>query len=223
MTTEQTEAPTTAPVDGAPEAAPADDAAETSILGDAGAEPKAGETDAGEGDAGAETAVPEKYDLTAPEGMEFDTEAFAAAEPVFREIGLTNEAAQKLMPVAGEFAKRVGAAAITKHALDQAAQFNATKAEWAKEAQADAELGGANWNDTVDVFAAKALDSLGFPKGAPLREYLTETGLGNHPEMIRLLRRVGERVSEAGFVTGGHSSEPLTREQKYYGNRNNGG
>jgi hypothetical protein len=151
--------------------------------------------------------IPEKYELTAPEGMTFDDEAFDLATPVFKELGLTNEAAQKLMPVAGEFAKRAGAAAIAKHQLDQAGTLTTMKREWLENAKGDAEIGGAKWDETVSL-AAKGLDALGFVKGHPFRALLDETGFGNNPEMIRAWRRVGERVGEDTFHRGGTGDQP---------------
>lgn len=183
------------------EAAPVDPAAavESTILGgdskgEAPAEPAA-------------PAIPEKYELTAPDGMTFDDEAFALADPVFRELGLTNDAAQKLMPVAGAFAERAGKAAVEAHVAAQDTQFAATKAAWASEAEADPEMGGAKWSET-QTLAAKALDALGFKQGSAFREFLTDTGLGNHPEMIRAMRRVGERVSDDTFERGGAPNNP---------------
>lgn len=44
----------------------------------------------------AEPSVPEKYELTAPEGTELDSKAVELFEPVARELGLSNDRAQKL-------------------------------------------------------------------------------------------------------------------------------
>ncbi len=148
--------------------------------------------------------------------MTFDAESFAIADPVFRELGLSNEAAQKLMPVAGDFAQRVTEATLARVQSDQDAQFAAQKATWASEAQADAEIGGEKWSETLTL-SARALDKLGYPAGSPFRQFLTETGLGNHPEMIRAMRRIGERVSDDGFERGNAASEakPQAKEALY--------
>lgn len=202
---------TDAPADAAaPEAV--DTPAESSILG--------GDAPADDGVASPADdvvpVVPEKYELTAPEGMTFDDEAMAVADPVFRELGLSNEAAQKLMPVAGEFAQRVATAAVEKAQADSEAQFAAQKAAWANEAKADAEIGGDKWDETVTL-SARALDKLGYPAGSPFRQFLTETGLGNHPEMIRAMRRVGERVSDDKFERGdaAPTAKPQAKEALY--------
>lgn len=214
--TETTTAAPTPAADPAPAAPAGDDApADTSILGGDDAPPADGKPADPPADPAA--AAPEKYELTAPEGMTLDADVVALADPVFRELGLSNEQANKLMPVAGEFAKRAGAAAIAQHEIDKASSFTTMKREWAEQARADTEIGGADFDKTVEM-SAKALDSLGFPKGSPLRSYLTETGLGNHPEMIRLMRRIGERVGEDTFVRGGttDAGKPKSDAELFY-------
>lgn len=130
-------------------------------------------------------ALPEKYELTPPEGFEIDDAVLAEADPVFRELNLTNDQANKLMPLAGKFAERLFAA--------QNDAFAAQASDWAKAAKADSEIGGRNWKET-ETLVAKALDKLGAPK--EFRDLLDSTKLGNHPEMIRMFRRVGAAISE---------------------------
>lgn len=183
-------------------------------LGGADAEPAAdADTQAAETEAEAETdsakdetgedaapVVPEKYELKASEGLpELDAEAVALAEPVFKEIGLTNEQAQQLVPVAEQFAQRIA------EQMEAAATANVAqqRAAWLAEAQAAEDIGGAKWSDTL-VAAAKGLDALGFTKGTPFRDLLDDSGLGNHPDMIRAWLKVGRAVSEdSDFVRSG--------------------
>jgi hypothetical protein len=143
----------------------------------------------------AKAAVPETYELAAPEGTTLDPESIALATPVFKELGLSNEQANKLMPVAAQFAQRI---------QDQAnqqiiSQVQADRKAWLDTAKADPEIGGAKWDETIAT-GAKALDGLGFPKGSPFRVLLEESGLGNHPEMIRAWSKVGRAIGEDGFV-----------------------
>jgi hypothetical protein len=160
-------------------------------------------------------AVPETYELTPPEGFEkLDSEAVAAATPVFKELNLTNEQANKLMPVAGEFAKKI----IAERDQQLLGEVAATRKNWLEEAKADPEVGGANWDTSLEA-AAKALDHLGFPKGSPLRNYLNESGAGNHVEMIRLMAKVGKAIGEdTDFVRGNQNSAvKKTDEELFYG------
>lgn len=152
--------------------------------------------------------VPETYALTPPEGLALDAGAIAEATPVFRELGLSNAAANKLMPVAAQFAQRV---------QDQAnrqllGHVQAERKAWLDAARADPEIGGAKWGDTIAT-AASALDRLGFTKGSAFRNLLDESGLGNHPDMIRAFVKVGKAVSEDNdFVLGG--GIPRTRRDR---------
>ena len=152
--------------------------------------------------------VPETYALTTPEGLALDGAAIAEATPVFRELGLSNAAANKLMPVAAQFAQRV---------QDQAnrqllSHVQAERKAWLDAARADPEIGGAKWSETIAT-AASALDRLGFTKGSSFRNLLDESGLGNHPDMIRAFVKVGKAVAEDNdFVLGG--GIPRTRRDR---------
>lgn len=156
----------------------------------------------GDGEAGAAEGPPEAYELTAPEGMTLDTETLAEADPVFRELGLNNEQAQQLVPIAAKFGERIAAQAADAANTAILNEVTAQRKAWVADAKADPEIGGANWDATTEL-SAKALDALGYTKGSPFRNFLSESGLGNHPEMIRAFRKVGEIVSEDGdFVRG---------------------
>lgn len=137
-------------------------------------------------------AIPETYELTPPEGFEkLDADALAAATPVFKELGLSNEQANKLMPVAGEFAKKI----VAERDQQFLGQILEQRKGWLESAKADEEIGGAKWDESLQS-SARALDRLGFPKGSPLRVSLDESGYGNNPELIRLMARVGKAIGE---------------------------
>ena len=143
-------------------------------------------------------AVPEAYELEVPGGFTIDSAALAAATPVFKELGLSNEQANKLMPVAAQFAAGLS----DKLNAQILSQVRADRKAWLDTAMADREIGGANWKQTL-AKGAFALDNLGFPKGSPFRVLLDESGLGNHPEMIRAWAKVGRAIGEDGdFVRG---------------------
>lgn len=197
------------PADG--EAPPAD-VTEGTILG--GDTPADGEKPA-EGEA-PKPAAPEAYDLKMPEGMTLDADALAIAEPIFREMNLDNEGAQKLTDAYAKIAPQIAERAIT---ADRAAQQSAIveqRAAWAAEAKADPEIGGANWTASVEA-SAKALERLGAPAGSPFRVLLNDSGLGNHPEMIRMFAKIGKAIGEDTDFVSSSAREATTREDKYYG------
>jgi hypothetical protein len=151
--------------------------------------------------------VPEAYELKVTvkdaEGkdteVEIDTELLAKATPTLKELGLTNEQANKLAPFIVEAQERAFA--------KQAEDFATVKADWAKEAAADPEIGGKNWKAT-QANAARALDHFVGPmkvKGEngeevanPTRALLNESGLGNHKDLIRAFAKIGEAMGEDG-------------------------
>ncbi|MGY4397270.1 hypothetical protein ACVWZA_002464 [Sphingomonas sp. UYAg733] len=150
--------------------------------------------------------TPDSYQLTAPEGLTLDAQAVEAATPVFRELGLSNDAANKLMPVAAQFAQSI----TDKFNQQIVTQVQTERKAWLDSARADPEIGGAHWNRTIAT-AASALDSLGLARGSPFRVLLDESGLGNHPEMIRAFAKVGQAIGEDSDFTRG-SRAPITRK-----------
>lgn len=151
--------------------------------------------DDGEGDKGGDDAptVPEAYELTAPEGFDMDADVLAEATPIFKELGLSNEDAQKLMPVAGQLVTRT-VDRMQQQLIDGA---NAQRKAWLDTAKADPDIGGANWDASIAA-SARALDALGFKEGSDFRKVLNETGFGNYPDMIRAFAQVGKMVGEDG-------------------------
>jgi hypothetical protein len=134
--------------------------------------------------------APEKYEFQSPEGQEFDTDVLGAYEDVARELDLSQEAAQKILDkVAPALAEQQ-----TKH-------VEAVTKQWRESSMSDSEFGGDKMNENLAV-AKKALDSFGTPE---LRDLLEKSGLGNHPEVIRMLYRTGKAISEDAFVAGGNS------------------
>ena len=170
-----------------PVAAPETDGA--TLLGD-GAEGDAAETkDEGEKPEGA----PEKYEWTAPEGVTLDESIMGSLSEVAKELNLPQAAAQKLVDkIAPVMAQR------------QVEQFEALRTEWRQASSSDQEFGGAKLTENMAV-AKKALDAFGTPE---FRQLLEQTGMGNHPEVIRTFYRAGKAISEDGLVSGSAPKAP---------------
>lgn len=185
--------------------------ADTSLLGGKVDEAQ-DDADGSEAGDAPEHVVPEKYEL-AVEGLELDAAAIEQASPVFKELNLSNEQANKLMPVAAQFRDKVATETLQQLADAGAAQ----KAEWLTATKADPDIGGGKLDETLHL-AAKALDHFGHAEGSDFRKLLTETGFGNHPEMVRLMRSVGEMLSEDGFVraNAGNSTTPKPLHERLY-------
>ena len=82
--------------------------------------------------------------------------------------------------------------------------FQKVQNEWAETAIGEKEFGGERLAENLAV-AKKALDTFGTPE---LRTLLNETGLGNHPELIRAFYKAGKAISEDKFVPAGAGKGP---------------
>lgn len=137
--------------------------------------------------------APEKYEFKAPEGRQFDAEVIGSFSEVAKELNLSQESAQKVLDrVAPKMAER------------QAAQLEAIRSQWTESSRSDKEFGGDKLNENL-VTAKRALDSFGTPE---LRTLLNESGLGNHPELVRFMFRAGQSISEDRFVGSSNGSTP---------------
>lgn len=137
--------------------------------------------------------IPEKYEFKVPEGMTLDTAAVEKFSPVFKELGLDQKGAQKLVDAYVPYLQEQIKGQL--EAQQQAANkvFNDMKTEWKNETIK--ELGADHAKELA--VAAKFIDRFGTPK---LREVLNETGLGNHPEIVRAFIKAGKAISEDSFA-----------------------
>lgn len=131
--------------------------------------------------------APEKYEFKAPEGKQFDNAILGAYSEVAKELNLPQDAAQKVLDkVAPVIQAR------------QVEQIAAVQTAWENEARSDKEFGGDKLDENLGV-AKQALETFGSPE---LKELLRTSGLGNHPEIIRVLYRVGKATSGDRMVSG---------------------
>ena len=133
-----------------------------------------------------EPVVPESYDLKMPEGVELDTAAAGEFTEIAKELKLTQEQAQKVADIGAKMAQR------------QAESHANLVAQWTEQVKTDKEIGGDKLAENLGI-ARKAIDTFGSPE---LKALLNSTGLGNHPEVVKLAFKVGKAISEDSFVTG---------------------
>ena len=139
------------------------------------------------GDKPQQPAVPEQYEFKPPEGVEFDEATIGVYAEAAREAGLSQQAADIVLNK------------IAPHlAQQQAARLAEARNDWARQSRADAEFGGGKLDENLAV-AKKAVDALASPE---LKTLLEQSGLGNHPEIIRLFYRAGRSLSQDAFVGG---------------------
>jgi len=147
----------------------------------------------------AEAAVEYKFEM--PDGVELDQGDLTKFTDIAKELKLPADAAKKLVDIAA--AREVARAE---------AFANQVKA-WGDEVKADPELG----KPENLAAAKKTIDTFGTPE---LRDLLNTTGMGNHPEVIRMALKIGKAISEDTFVAGRTDAAPAPRDHAtiLYGN-----
>lgn len=195
-----TGATTTPPGDGSTAAATAagTGAAETTALGGtpAAAAAAATGTEVQKGKEGeAKAGAPETYEaFTMPEGVTLDAARAAEFSTIAKGLGLTQVQAQQLVDLE------------IKNSTAQAEAHANTVKGWAAELKADKDYGGDKLPATL-ADCKKVMDTFATPA---LREYLDGTGLGNHPELVRFVAKIGKGLSEDVFVKGGTTTSGST-------------
>lgn len=140
-----------------------------------------------------EEGAPDAYEFVPPEGREFDPDVLGVFSDTAKELNLSQEKAQKMLD-------RLIPALVEK----QARAFVELKSTWVDATKADAEVGGSNLKQSLADGKA-ALDEIGTPA---LRGLLKETGLDNHPEIIRLLVRTHKVLAEDKFIPSASAAKP---------------
>jgi hypothetical protein len=167
---------------------------------------QAGEKKEGEGDQAQKPVVPDAYAFNdLPEGYAMSEQQLAEVSPLFKELGLTQEQADKLVAFD---AKR--ALAAEQAGLEQR---QGLVTGWKKSLREDATFGGANFDANVGV-AQKALAQFGTPE---LSTMLKESGLGSHPEVVRLFHRIGQQLAEGQLHSGSGNQSRKTDAEVFYG------
>lgn len=217
--------PSATPTPTTPDATPAADQTATEAkpeVKDEGKEPKADDNkpDEKKADDKKPEGAPDKYELKTADGVTIAPEVQTQFEAIARDLNLTQENAQKLLDLAPAISKMQ-----TSQLVDLAEK---TTAKWQAEALADAEIGvngdKAAYNLNMAAIA-KAKKAFATPElGALLEKFDAKTnpngtGLGNHPEVLRLFLRLGKSISEDNkLVTGQVPDAEQTAGQKLYGN-----
>jgi hypothetical protein len=151
------------------------------------------------------TPAPAEYTAwTVPEGYELDAGVVAEAAPLFKELGLDQTQAQKLVDFYSKHA--LGA---SKQALDA---YQNTRTEWVEGMKSDPVLGklvgkdGAFGTDSpLMTTINQALDGLQNPKlVSDFRAAVDLTGAGDNPAIVRVIYALASMVTEGTqHVTGG--------------------
>lgn len=189
---------------------------DTSIEGEGILDSGAGEGDVegteegtGEGSGGGEDegegsgeGSPEAYaDFDFPEGITANEGMLEKFSPFAKELGLSQENAQKLLNFHTEsLQKAVSPEHIADSVLKAQESLNkAQSAKWVDELKADEVIGGSNL-DAATKMANQAITMFG---DNALKADLKEFGWSSNPSLIRLLNKVGMAIAEDSLGNGG--------------------
>lgn len=132
--------------------------------------------------------VPEKYEFTAPQGIVNDPAVVAEFSAVAKELQLSQADAQRVYDI--------GVKMQQTNFTNTHAEIVKTQASWLAASEADPEYGGSSIKANMSV----AQRALSLSPG--IRQLLDETKLGNHPEVIRWMYRVGKLMLPDSHVNG---------------------
>lgn len=152
------------------------------------------------------TDEPIKYDLKLPKDSMLNEGAVDEIAEFAKEQGLSNEQAQKLLDRENK--------AVKEYAESQVEGLKEKSSQWVEDVKNDKELGGENFNKNVEL-AHRALEKFGSKQ---LKETLNSSGLGSHPELVRVFSRIGKAMADDSIVNqGSEGSKQKTAEEIMYG------
>ena len=158
------------------------------------------------GEEKAATKEPVTYDLKLPENAQIGKDAVEQIAGLAKELNLSQEQAQKLLD-------KQNAAAIEHFAgAEKQAQ------DWLELVKTDKEIGGERFAQTAEQ-ARRATARFCSPA---LRQMLDQSGLGNHPEVVKAFAQIGKAMSEDSLhaLAPGGASAPKEASAVLYGKAN---
>lgn len=193
------------PTEGKPnEGKPNDEGEGEGKPGEEGSSGKEGEGDGGTAD------EPTPFDpekLTLPEGVTLDPQMMEAFTPLAKD--LPQESAQAFIDLHVQGLQSVAQAV----ADDFATKAQDTRDGWLKAVREDGELAKPENQKLAASFLTR------FGASDDLRQALNETGMGNHPELVRLFLKAARSISEDNPLdTGGAADAPKSLAERLYPN-----
>jgi len=146
-------------------------------------------TDSGESNSGDIS-----YELNFPEGVEANEATLNDITTYAKEHGLSNVQAQAQLNREIDLLAKGEEFYTQKHIQI----LEDSKKQWLEEVKKDPEIGGDKFDVTVSK-AKRVIDKFGSDK---LKAALNESGLGNHPEVVRLFAKIGDLDKEDTHVGG---------------------
>ena len=173
-----------------------------------------------------EPVVLPTYEFKLPEGAQADNPQFKAFQTKlgeFQNLSKTEQAAmqkfgQEMIDMHMEDVKSIVENA-NKASWDW---FNNRNKEWLESAKKDAQIGGDNWDTTLSS-AQSAISLYGGNKAQQIEvaKMFQETGVENHPALLRFLSNITRTAAKEGSPVAGSSAPTQQKQgiaQALYGN-----
>ena len=156
------------------------------------------ETAAAEREAAKGNKPPAEYKLTKPEKSLLSDESVVKIAAFAREHGLTQKQAEAQINRESQVLYEARQA----YEAESQAKLAEVQESWIATAQADKEYGGTELPKNVEL-AKRVLEKYGTPEFKAILEDPKQGGFGNHPELVRVLVRIGRAMSEDQLVAPG--------------------
>lgn len=150
-----------------------------------------------------------KLELKLPEDSLLDDAEVARIAEYAKKRGLTQEQAQEIIEMESQ--------TLAKFREDQINHLKKQSEEWKANLLSDKEFGGEAFKANAEL-AKRAAQKFATPD---FIKTLEETGLGNHPELVKMFYRIGKAMSDDSFVKpGAQAASKKDIAEVLYGNNN---
>jgi len=151
-----------------------------------------------------------KFELKLPEGSHLAADAVERAVARAKELKLTPEEAQADLQHESDLVKTF----VEGEKVKVSKQVTA----WIDESKKDAEIGGDRFLANAEI-SKRVVQRFGTEQ---FKKALNESGLGNHPELIRVFTRIGKAMTEDQLVLpSGNPMAPRSPAEVLYGDASN--
>lgn len=144
--------------------------------------------------------APDTYaDFKAPDGYTLDPEILKEALPIFKDLGLTQDQAQKLVDI--QVARDLA------QAKSRDETYTALRSEWQGKVKSDPELLAAATDGKVGLDAVKldigrALATLPPALQTEFKDAMNLTGAGDHPAFVKAMWKLSQMIGPGTHVAG---------------------
>lgn len=148
-------------------------------------------------------------DIKLPEGLQAPEEMLSSFTDVMNDANLSPaERAEKLM--------NLHADAMKQASEEISEQWTKTREGWVDQVKKDPEIGGDKLESEVLPTIGKVMEEFG---SEDLRNLMDESGMGDHPEFVKFMYKIGKSFQEGAPVSGSPSDAPKSLADRLYGTK----